>query len=58
MSALAAIALLAAYLFWRGVGAFRKVYDFETLETEILIMILLIAGIFAGSLIAFRAREF
>ena len=58
LSALAAIALLAAFLFWKGIGAFRKVYDFETLETELLIMVLLIAGIFAGSLIAFRVREF
>ena len=58
LSALSAIALLAAYLLWRGVGAFRKAYYLETLETDILILILFIAGIFAASLIAFRVREF
>ena len=41
LSALMAIALLGAYLFWRGVGAFRKVYYFEPMETEILIVFLL-----------------
>lgn len=58
LSALAAITLLMAYLAWRGVGAYRKVYHFETLEKEILIVILLIAGTYAASLIAFRFKEF
>jgi ABC-type transport system involved in multi-copper enzyme maturation permease subunit len=58
LSALAGITLLAAYLAWRGVGGFRKVYQFEPLEADILILVLLIAGIFFGSLFAFRVREF
>jgi ABC-type transport system involved in multi-copper enzyme maturation permease subunit len=58
LSALAGITLLIAYLSWRGVEAYQKVYHFETLETEILIGIFLIAGAFVASLIAFRLREF
>jgi ABC-type transport system involved in multi-copper enzyme maturation permease subunit len=57
-SALAAIALLAAYLAWRGAGAYRKVYQGEVVEMDIFIVILLILSIFFGSLIAFRVREF
>ncbi len=58
LSALAAIAFLAAFLALRGAGVFRKVYDGEVVETDMLIIILLIAGIFIGSLFAFRLREF
>jgi uncharacterized membrane protein len=58
LSALAAIALLAAYLAWRGVGGYRKAYESKTVETDILILFLLIAGIFIVSLLAFRVREF
>ena len=58
LSALAAIALLAAFLSWRGVEVFQKVYNFEPLEVDILVMVLLIVGIFTGSLVAFHVREF
>jgi ABC-type transport system involved in multi-copper enzyme maturation permease subunit len=58
LAALAAIASLAAFLSWRGIEGFQKVYDFEPLEADILIMVLLITGIFVASLLAFRVREF
>ena len=58
LSALAGITLLAAYMAWRGAGAFRKVYNGETIEADILILVLLVAGIFIASLQAFRIREF
>ncbi len=58
LAALAGIAFLAGHLVWRGVGSFQKVLNYETLEIDILIQVLLIAAIFGGSLIAFRVREF
>ncbi len=58
LSALAGIALLAAYMALRGVETFRKAYYHEFLEMDILIMALLTAGIFIASLVAFRVREF
>jgi hypothetical protein len=58
LSALAGIILLTAYLAWRGIGGFRKIYGFETLEADTLILVFLIAGMFFGSLFAFRVREF
>jgi ABC-type transport system involved in multi-copper enzyme maturation permease subunit len=58
ISGRAAVAFLAAYLVLRGVGSFQKVYYHEPLEVDIFINVLLIVGIFLGSLLAFRIREF
>jgi ABC-type transport system involved in multi-copper enzyme maturation permease subunit len=58
LCALAGVTLLAAYLAARGMVVFRKLYDLEVIETDLLILFFLTLAAFGASALAFRLREF
>jgi ABC-type transport system involved in multi-copper enzyme maturation permease subunit len=58
LCALAGIAFTTLYFAVRGMSVLGKVYTLERVESEICILSLLCVGAFAGSLVAFRKKEF
>lgn len=54
----AGIALVALYFALRGVSILHKVYDLEKVETEIYLLGLLSVVALAGSIVAFKLKEF
>lgn len=58
LCALAGIGLVALYFALRGMSVLHKVYELERVETEIYLLVLLSVVAFAGSILAFKLKEF